>query len=125
MIRVDQLMSCSTCEGSAQHLNVFHKSRISTICRLPSSAAASLRRTRSIAAGSTQCLNGAPLRKVPGLHRLFLIAGMGMLALLTACGEGNRFVAPPLPTVIVQLPVQQTVTPYREATGNAASVNTV
>src|ERR1044071_1874453 len=35
--------------------------RISTICRLPSSALTSLRRTRSIAAGSTQSLQGAPL----------------------------------------------------------------
>jgi hypothetical protein len=26
MIRVDQRMSCSTCEGSAQQLNAFHKS---------------------------------------------------------------------------------------------------
>src|SRR5712671_3398212 len=35
------------------------------------------------------------------------------------------FVAPPPPKVVVQLPVQQTVTPYLEATGNAAAVNTV
>jgi RND family efflux transporter MFP subunit len=44
---------------------------------------------------------------------------------LAACGQENRFVAPPPPKVTVQLPVQQTVTPYLEATGNAASVNTV
>src|SRR5262249_48310133 len=49
----------------------------------------------------------------------------GMLTLLAACGQENRYVAPPPPKVIVQLPVQQTVTPYLEATGNAASVNTV
>jgi hypothetical protein len=42
--------------------------RMSTICRLPSSAPASLRRTRSIAAGNTQSLNGAPLRRAPGLR---------------------------------------------------------
>src|SRR5215218_3692772 len=42
--------------------------RMSTICRLPSAAPASLRRTRSIAAGSTQSLNGASLRKAPGLR---------------------------------------------------------
>ena len=42
-----------------------------------------------------------------------------------ACGQENRFVAPPPPKVTVQLPVQQTVTPYLEATGNAAAVNTV
>jgi RND family efflux transporter MFP subunit len=50
---------------------------------------------------------------------------MGMLTLLAACGQENRFVAPPPPKVTVQLPLQQTFTPYLEATGNAASVNTV
>jgi RND family efflux transporter MFP subunit len=54
-----------------------------------------------------------------------LLAGAGMLTLLSACGQENRFVPPPPPKVIVQLTVQQTVTPYLEATGNAASVNTV
>src|SRR6266851_3049538 len=57
--------------------------------------------------------------------RLPLLAGMGMLTLLAACGQENRFIAPPPPKVTVQLPLQQNVTPYLEATGNAASVNTV
>jgi RND family efflux transporter MFP subunit len=48
-----------------------------------------------------------------------------MLALLTACGADNRYVAPPPPKVTVALPLQQTVTPFLEATGNTASVNTV
>ena len=39
-----------------------------TICRSPSSDPESLRRTRSRAAGRTQSLNGAPLRKAPGLR---------------------------------------------------------
>src|SRR5262249_26642747 len=57
--------------------------------------------------------------------RLLLLAGMGMLTLLAACEQENRFIAPPPPKVTVQLPLQQTVTPYLEATGNAASINTV
>jgi len=57
--------------------------------------------------------------------RLLVLAGMGMLTLLAACGQENRFVAPPPPKVMVQLPLQQTVTPYLEATGNTASVNIV
>src|SRR6201997_2693175 len=57
--------------------------------------------------------------------RLPLLTGMGMLTLLAACEQENRFVAPPPPKVTVQLPLQQTFTPYLEATGNAASVNTV
>ena len=39
-----------------------------------------------------------------------LLAGAGLLTLLVACGEENRFVAPPPPKVTVQLPVKQTVT---------------
>jgi len=42
--------------------------RIATICRSPSSELPSLRRTRSNAVGSTQSLNGAPLRSAPGLR---------------------------------------------------------
>jgi RND family efflux transporter MFP subunit len=57
--------------------------------------------------------------------RALLIAGAGLLALLTACGQENRFIAPPPPKVTVQFPLQQTVTPYLEATGNAASVNNI
>src|SRR5215472_12074636 len=60
-----------------------------------------------------------------GQARLLLFAAMGMLTLLAACGQENRFVAPPPPKVTVQLPLQQTFRPYLEATGNAASVNTV
>ena len=54
-----------------------------------------------------------------------LLAGIGMLTLLAACGQENRFIPPPPPKVTVQFPLQQTVTPYLQATGNAASVNTV
>jgi len=53
------------------------------------------------------------------------IVGLALLALLAGCGQENRFVAPPPPKVIVELPVQQTVTPYLVATGNTAVVNTV
>ena len=57
--------------------------------------------------------------------RLPLLACAGVLALLTACGQDNRFVEPPPPKVTVELPLQQTFTPYLEATGNAASINDV
>jgi RND family efflux transporter MFP subunit len=53
------------------------------------------------------------------------IAGAALLMLLTACGEKNTFIAPPPPKVTVQFPLQQTVTPYLEATGNAASINNI
>ena len=50
---------------------------------------------------------------------------LGALALLlTGCGEGNQYVAPPPPKVSVAVPLQQTVTRYLEATGNTAAVNT-
>ncbi|HEY7246294.1 MAG TPA: efflux RND transporter periplasmic adaptor subunit [Xanthobacteraceae bacterium] len=53
------------------------------------------------------------------------MAAFAAAAMMAACGQENRFVAPPPPKVTVQMPVQQTVTPYLEATGNAAPVNTV
>ena len=45
-------------------------------------------------------------------------------ALLAACGQGNQYVAPPLPKVAVAKPVKQPITRYLEATGNTAAVNT-
>jgi len=44
-------------------------------------------------------------------------------ALLAACGQGNQYVAPPLPKVAVAKPAKQPVTRYLEATGNTAAVN--
>src|SRR5262245_26425504 len=60
-----------------------------------------------------------------GAQRWPLLACFGVLTLLSACGQDNRFVAPPPPKVTVQLPLQQEVTPYLEATGNTAAVNLV
>jgi RND family efflux transporter MFP subunit len=45
--------------------------------------------------------------------------------LLAACGEQNRYVAPPPPKVTVAKPVQQPVTQFLEVTGNTAPFNTV
>ena len=45
------------------------------------------------------------------------------ILLLTACGQDNRYVAPPPPRVTVAVPSQQMVTRYLEATGNTAAVN--
>jgi RND family efflux transporter MFP subunit len=43
--------------------------------------------------------------------------------LLAACGQDNRYVAPPAARVTVAVPLQQPVTRYLEATGNTAAVN--
>jgi len=48
---------------------------------------------------------------------------VGSALLLAACGENNRYVAPPPPRVTVAVPLQQPVTRYLEATGNTAAVN--
>jgi len=42
---------------------------------------------------------------------------------LAACGQNNTYVAPPPPKVTVAKPVEQKVTRYFEATGNAAAIN--
>jgi RND family efflux transporter MFP subunit len=49
--------------------------------------------------------------------------GLTALAFMAACGEDNRYVAPPPAQVTVATPVQQTVTRYLEATGSTAAVN--
>jgi RND family efflux transporter MFP subunit len=51
------------------------------------------------------------------------LAAAALAASLAACGQDNRYVAPPPPKVTVAVPVQQMVTRYLEATGNAAAVS--
>jgi RND family efflux transporter MFP subunit len=51
-------------------------------------------------------------------------AAFALAAILSACGQDNRYVAPPPPQVRVALPLQQPVTRYLEATGYTAAVNT-
>ena len=57
-------------------------------------------------------------------HRIVVCTlAAALAATLTACGQDNRYVAPPPPKVTVALPVQQKVTRYLEA-GYVAAVNT-
>jgi hypothetical protein len=60
-------IACAQAASTAGNPSVSTVARMATICRSPSSEPASLRRTRSSAAGNTQSLNGAPLRSAPGL----------------------------------------------------------
>ncbi|MDR3408632.1 MAG: efflux RND transporter periplasmic adaptor subunit [Methylovirgula sp.] len=53
------------------------------------------------------------------------VATFGLLASLGACQQENTYVPPPPPTVGVAYPIQKTVQPYLEATGNMAAVNSV
>lgn len=57
-----------------------------------------------------------------GLGMLTPIAGVVALS-LTACGEGNKFAAPPPPKVTVANPIKAQYTHYLEATGNTAAIN--
>lgn len=50
-----------------------------------------------------------------------LVASVALM--LSGCGQDNQYVAPPAPKVTVAAPVQQKVTRYYEATGNAVAVN--
>lgn len=60
-----------------------------------------------------------------GSLRTTPVAGLfAVTALLTGCNQQNAYVPPPPPKIEVALPVKQTVTPYLEATGSAAAVNT-
>ena len=54
-------------------------------------------------------------------------AALILVALLAvaACGQDNRYAAPPPPKVTVAIPVEQEVSRSFETTGNAAAINTV
>lgn len=54
---------------------------------------------------------------------LWTAAAVALPLVLTACGEQNRYVAPPPPKVSVAKPVQQQAIRYLEATGSTAAVN--
>ncbi|HXW24036.1 MAG TPA: efflux RND transporter periplasmic adaptor subunit [Xanthobacteraceae bacterium] len=53
------------------------------------------------------------------------LTALPVLLLLAACGEQNRYVAPPPPKVTVAHPLQQPLTRYLELTGNTAPFNSV
>ncbi|HMK81961.1 MAG TPA: efflux RND transporter periplasmic adaptor subunit [Xanthobacteraceae bacterium] len=61
------------------------------------------------------------------MGRRFSLVSLGLTALaaslLAACGQSNTYQPPPPPKVTVAKPVEQKVTRYFEATGNAAAVN--
>ena len=52
------------------------------------------------------------------------VAAGALAMVLAACGQENRYVAPPPPKVTVASPVQQKVTRYLEATGYASAIST-
>jgi RND family efflux transporter MFP subunit len=52
------------------------------------------------------------------------VAACALAIVLAACGQENRYVAPPPPKVTVAIPVQQKVTRYLEATGYASAIST-
>ena len=52
---------------------------------------------------------------------LVLVAALAV----AACGQDNRYAAPPPPKVTVATPVEQGVSRYFESTGNTAAINTV
>jgi RND family efflux transporter MFP subunit len=51
--------------------------------------------------------------------------GIGLLLILTACGERNVYKPPPPPEVTVARPERRPVTGYLEFTGNTQAINTV
>ncbi|HZB93053.1 MAG TPA: efflux RND transporter periplasmic adaptor subunit [Stellaceae bacterium] len=52
-------------------------------------------------------------------------AALAALLLLWGCGKSNTYVPPPPPRVAVAMPVKQAVTPYLEATGYVAAIQSV
>jgi RND family efflux transporter MFP subunit len=63
------------------------------------------------------------LRTSLNLRTSILSLGAVAGVVLAACGQDNRYVAPPPPKVTVAAPVQKPVTRYLELTGSTAAVN--
>ena len=63
-------------------------------------------------------------RPTAARSRLAACTATAFALVLCACGQENRYVAPPPPKVTVAMPVQQRVTRYLEATGYASAINT-
>jgi RND family efflux transporter MFP subunit len=57
-------------------------------------------------------------------HLAACATATALATVLSACGQENRYVAPPPPKVTIAVPVQQKVTRYLEATGYASAINT-
>jgi RND family efflux transporter MFP subunit len=57
------------------------------------------------------------------LRQMARAGAFAAFGVLGACGQSNTYVAPPPPKVTVAKPVEQKVTRYFEATGNAAAIN--
>jgi RND family efflux transporter MFP subunit len=55
--------------------------------------------------------------------RVLTVAAAAVMMALTACGQDNRYVAPPPPKVTVAAPTRQPVTRYLELTGSTTAVN--
>jgi RND family efflux transporter MFP subunit len=60
---------------------------------------------------------------MPSARACILSVGAVAGLVLAACGQDNRYVAPPPPKVTVAAPVQKPVTRYLEVTGSTAAVN--
>jgi RND family efflux transporter MFP subunit len=53
------------------------------------------------------------------------MAAASLLACLTACGEDNRYIAPPPAQVTVAVPIQKSIARYLEETGNASAKHSI
>src|SRR5258705_13062364 len=89
------------------------------------SGAVAVRHTRGRRAAGDRHSTGHPSRMQTRGHAALSLMACAAAVALSACGQENRFIAPPPPKVTVQLPVQQTVTPYLEATGNTAPIKNI
>jgi RND family efflux transporter MFP subunit len=68
-------------------------------------------------------IDKGPLMSKAGFVRATLMLVVAVV--LAACGQDNRYAAPPPPKVAVATPGEQEVTRYFEATGNTAAINSV
>ena len=115
------LVTCSDDAGDGRRTGVMNMRCVAENI----SGAFAVRLTQGRRTAGDRHSTGHPSRMQTSGHAALSLMACAAAVALSACGQENRFIAPPPPKVTVQLPVQQTVTPYLEATGNTASINNI
>jgi multidrug efflux pump subunit AcrA (membrane-fusion protein) len=108
------------CFGASKPASTFKRGIVTSVREVARRTAAAVRVFDDRGWGRAMTID----RPRAARSRLVACTATALTLMLCACGQENRYVAPPPPKVTVAMPVQQKVTRYLEATGYASAINT-
>src|SRR6266404_5593092 len=108
------------CFGASKPASTFKRGMVTSVREVARRTAAAVRVFDDRGWGRAMTID----RPRAARSRLVACTATALTLMLCACGQENRYVAPPPPKVTVAMPVQQKVTRYLEATGYASAINT-